>query len=83
MKVLCIWGDTRADVEAGYAAVAEFEDPPQRITWRLTAAFEQEGAVGDVCYAPGHPDIQEAYREVLGEDEIPVLTEALSDDDID
>lgn len=64
MNLFCIWGETKADVAEGYAAVSKFEDPPQRLTWRLTAAFNGK-PVGSACYAPNNPEIREAYGEVI------------------
>lgn len=69
MKVLCIWGETREDVLDGYAAVAEMEDKPSRITWRLASAFTGK-KVGDECFAPDHPEIRAAYGEVIELDEV-------------
>lgn len=78
MSVLCIWGETRAEVAEGYAAVAEREDAPARITWRLTAAFTGD-AVGDDCYAPNNPEIREAYGELIPQ----VEESAVYDDELD
>lgn len=60
MKVCCVWGNTRQDVEVAYGLLAEQKNPPQRVTWRLTAQFDGT-PVGDECFAPFNPEIQEAY----------------------
>jgi len=72
MRTLCIWGETRADVLDGYSEVAKLEDAPQRITWRLTAAFDGK-PVGNNCYAPNNPEIREAYGEVIPQVEEPAV----------
>jgi len=64
MKLFCIWGETKADVLAGYDAVALFEEPPQRVTWRLTSSFNGK-RVGAECYAPNNPEIRAAYGEKI------------------
>lgn len=64
MKTVCVWGDTRTDVEVAYALLAESDQPPQRITWRLTSAFDGT-PVGDECFAPFNAEIREAYGEVI------------------
>lgn len=76
MTLLCIWGETKADVAAGYDAVAASDASPESITWRLTAAFDGS-PVGDACYAPDHPEIRAAYTV----DEKIAAAEAIEDDE--
>lgn len=77
MKTVCVWGDTRQDVEVAYGLLAEEDNPPQRVTWRLTSSFDGT-LVGDECFAPFNSEIRDAYEaggvipqvdEVAGNDE--------------
>jgi len=83
VKTLCIWGETRADVLDGYRQADQMEEP-HRLTWRLAAAFTGE-PVGDVCLAPNHPEIRDAYSDdVLEVEVIPQEVEvAVYEDDVE
>lgn len=71
MKLVCVWADTVDSVSAAYELLAFADEPPQRVTWRLTASFNGT-PIGDACFAPDSEAIRAAYRsdglEVVADD---------------
>ena len=57
--IITIFGETRERV----AELYELLTPPEggRVRWQLADTFT--APVGHACFAPDHPDIEEAYRE--------------------
>jgi len=58
--IVVVWGATREAVADLYTRLPKVECK-HSVTWRLADSFN--GPEGHACFAPDHPDIEDAYRD--------------------